>query len=279
MNLSKRRTPAGFTLVELLVVITIIAILVGLISVAAVNVLWNARQTRIKIELDGLDMALKAYKEKYGSYPPADLRTGDPTALAALRAHFAKAFPRYDITTTPNRLQTELAARVDTTKFDPARALVFWLSGFSPDVTDPIAGGGTRTPFFDFKSTRLVTVTGTTGAVYMPDGVNNAPFVYYDFRSYAAPGVYTYASSGAVTPYAVDSNNNGTYDSATETWANPDSFQIISAGQDATFGVAATSPPSTPKLYPTGTGYDPDGADNDNLTNFCDRSSLEAARP
>jgi hypothetical protein len=32
------------------------------------------------------------------------------------------------------------------------------------------------------------------------------------------------------------------------------------------------------KLYPTGTGYDPSGADDDNLTNFSDKQ-LGDAKP
>ena len=54
-------------------VITILAMLAALGTVGIMRALDTAKQTRIKIEIDNLDTALKAYKEKYGSYPPCDL--------------------------------------------------------------------------------------------------------------------------------------------------------------------------------------------------------------
>src|ERR1700677_2154910 len=64
---------SGFTLTEILVVIVIIAILAALITPALSAVLWSARQTKIKVEVDQLASAIEAYKAKYGSYPPANL--------------------------------------------------------------------------------------------------------------------------------------------------------------------------------------------------------------
>jgi prepilin-type N-terminal cleavage/methylation domain-containing protein len=60
----------GFTLVELLVVITIIGILASLITVAAVGALRKAHETRIKVEVDQIDSAIEEYKNKTTAYPP-----------------------------------------------------------------------------------------------------------------------------------------------------------------------------------------------------------------
>jgi prepilin-type N-terminal cleavage/methylation domain-containing protein len=49
---------SGFTLTELLVVITIIAILTSLITVAAVNALRTAKQARITMEMQLISNAL-----------------------------------------------------------------------------------------------------------------------------------------------------------------------------------------------------------------------------
>ncbi len=64
------RISLGFTLVEMLVVITIIGILASLATVAAYKALEAAKRARITAELANLDGAVKAYKEKFGDYPP-----------------------------------------------------------------------------------------------------------------------------------------------------------------------------------------------------------------
>src|SRR5687767_3618331 len=60
----------GFTLVELLVVITIIGILAGLITVAAVGALKKARETEVRTEINQIDSALMEYKNKTTAFPP-----------------------------------------------------------------------------------------------------------------------------------------------------------------------------------------------------------------
>ncbi len=89
-----------------------------------------------------------------------------------------------------------------------------------------------------------------------------------------------------MVPYFADVNGNGTIELG-ETFCKPQSFQIISAGQDgqvfgtSTSGLGSATVPSgeTYRLFPIGVGYDPAGTDNDNLTNFNERASLDAARP
>jgi prepilin-type N-terminal cleavage/methylation domain-containing protein len=59
MTSMKASTPrSAFTLTELLVVITIIAILTSLITVAAVNALRTAKQARITMEMQQISNAL-----------------------------------------------------------------------------------------------------------------------------------------------------------------------------------------------------------------------------
>src|SRR4249919_3937296 len=60
----------AFTLVELLVVITIIGILAALIVVAAVGALKKANETRTKAELNQMAGGVDEYKNKTTSYPP-----------------------------------------------------------------------------------------------------------------------------------------------------------------------------------------------------------------
>jgi prepilin-type N-terminal cleavage/methylation domain-containing protein len=211
----------AFTLTEILVAIAIIAVLVGLTSVAVVRALDTAKQTRIKTEVDALHAAFEAYKNKYGSYPPCDLRinprVNDPEdplynvpprfPNAALRRHVAQAFPKYRATDLGGDL---VGAGVDVYNFRPDQAVVFWLAGFNPDSAHPFEDLAnlrkqkkTTPPLFDFDPTRLKEV----GAPMPPDKVYRlsslayfapgtkfdedgrptiAPYVYFDSQSYGA---------------------------------------------------------------------------------------------
>src|SRR5690349_16705564 len=70
--------PLGFTLVELLVVITIIGILAALITTAAIGALKSSSRTRIKAELNQIAGGFEEYKNKTTAYPP-NCQTDDTT--------------------------------------------------------------------------------------------------------------------------------------------------------------------------------------------------------
>lgn len=218
---SRREKRSAFTLTELLVVIAIIAVLAAMVSVAVVRALDTAKQTRIKTEIDQIDMAMKAYREKYGSYPPSMFIGG----VNAFRAHIAQAFPRYANLSDNTKFFNDLkAAGIDTTTFRPDQALVFWLQGFSPDPANPfvtpnntptaVAGAQivngapvnptvkVAVPLFDFDATRLAAVDSDTpnpnnanGLIrsYFPQGVKadntGAPYLYWgsELTAYGNP--------------------------------------------------------------------------------------------
>lgn len=156
----------GFTLVEMLVVIAIIGMLASMVGVAAYVVLVRARVTAIAVELNQLDMACKAYKEKLGEYPPdfaglTFVSPGDTTlqnnvraiAQAAVLRHLARAFPRYQPGITTNATKSPLTGwagfvadvsngwGTDVTMLTPADALVFWLGGQPVFRTRTVANG------------------------------------------------------------------------------------------------------------------------------------------
>jgi prepilin-type N-terminal cleavage/methylation domain-containing protein len=329
----------AFTLTELLVVIAIIAVLAAMVSVGVMRALDTAKQTRIKTEVDQLDAAFKAYRDKYGSFPPSDL--SQMAGSSKLVQHLARAFPRY--TATGTMLRDELiAAGLDANSLRPDHALVFWLKGFSPDPAHPFVtvdgfqimnGAATTTkvqvtPLFDFDKTRLASVPATPTRMpsYFPQGTKadatGAPYIYWDSQSppagggavnppyplpptavmwnIAGPPMFNsviFPNAGGIRPYAFDADGNGSLDFDSDGvmdpgdgWANPDSFQIISAGLDGKYGSLTAARTDHARIYPTGipsrgasdpsvTTYDPLGGDDDNVTNFSPKARLGDAKP
>ena len=150
----------AFTLVELLVVITIIGILASLIVVAAMGALKHARQTQIKAELNQISDSLEHYKNEHTAYPPncqTDNGGGSPPetpldpnkVFSDLKRHIRQVAPRCQ---EPDDLLKAIAGiNVSDTASFPRKlaggltageAVVFWLGGFSSNEKYPISGEG-----------------------------------------------------------------------------------------------------------------------------------------
>src|SRR5262245_25208709 len=82
----------GFTLVEMLVVISIIAVLAALLLPAVNRVLVTGRNTAIAVEVNQLASAIEAYKQDKGDYPP-NFRD-----VSVVTRHIRKCYPKIDPT-------------------------------------------------------------------------------------------------------------------------------------------------------------------------------------
>jgi len=147
---------AAFTLVELLVVITIIAILSALILTAAGAARRAAFRARIKAEMTEMATGFEEYKNKITAYPPncqtdfgpehGPLDTLTKTQIYNdLKKHLSQAFPLHR---ESDALIKRLAG-LDTGSVQQlvggmraGEAAVFWLGGFSSDSKYPISGEG-----------------------------------------------------------------------------------------------------------------------------------------
>lgn len=69
---SMSRTGAGFTIVELLVVIVVIAVLASIVIVTYSGVSQRANETKLQSDLASINRQIEAYRASHGSYP-ADL--------------------------------------------------------------------------------------------------------------------------------------------------------------------------------------------------------------
>ncbi len=228
----RRALREAFTLVELLVVIVIIIILMGLLTPVLVQVMAKAREARITVEIGTLDMSMKAYKERYGQYPPSDFSNfSSPTGPIAL--HLAHCFPRCNVAQEVTAIPGNLS---------PAQALVFWLNGFYPDPEHPLTGTGTKTSFFPFETTRLITPSSTLAPsttivpVYVPADGLNIPYIYFASQNYATQVGQSGTQGDYCMPYVLD---NGPNVNPLNPYANPNSCQIISAGLDGNYGTTA----------------------------------------
>ena len=65
------RGPRGFTLVELMAVILILAVLIALLLPALSGALKTARNAAVGAEINQLAQALASFKARYGDYPPS----------------------------------------------------------------------------------------------------------------------------------------------------------------------------------------------------------------
>lgn len=271
-NIPSRRL--AFTLVELLIVIAIIALLIGLLVPALMNVRRNAQIAEISVDIREIDAALTAFKNKYGDYPPSRISlynsaagwNGDRRSKTIIR----KFWPQFDFTS--DGANGGSPARRD---LDGSECLLFFLAGvrdgdgkyigFSNNPARPfLATGQSRVdPFLsDIESTRIDTSDPDGDGFYVykdPVSTSTEPYVYYS--SYGGQGYdsadHTAYGSGKPVFY-----REGTAANAKR--LKPQSYQIISAGLDGRFGPGGAYTPDKSTVLP-GANRDDEA---DNVTNF-----------
>lgn len=273
-----RHRRAGFTLVELLVVVIIIGILAALL-IPTINAARNAgRRATIAMELSQLESAFEQYKTNNGNdYPP------DWSDTSFVVKHLGTAFNRHDRTAAATWINTENPSG-SAGKLDPAEAIVFWLSLVKKDSLRPLTSTSTsNNVYFDFRPERLKDSDGDGYNEYYPPGLESTPYVYFHNKTY---GVANYPNTTAYTGHSslVAMGQARPYGSHIQAmvfhWQDPTKFQIVSAGLDEQFGDAITPPAYkiTPGK-PTPSGANMTKGDFDNLTNFSKGKTLEDLAP
>ncbi len=286
----------GFTLVELLVVITIIGILAGLITAAALNARITAKNAAVTMELKQLEMACQMYKEKYGEYPPDFSGIGTTAGNAIISRHIARAFPRYTRDWKTDILDA-LATNSGITKLEeltPETALVFWLGGipdadgqlqgFAANPSNPFLKPGSGTgecasrirPFFDFDTNRISKdASGKLTYKYWPQNatgdMTTGAIVYFraENNNYTEDGT----TSGTIKSFnelvfpAADWKSKTT---SPYVWVNPKAIQIFSSGLDSVYTAPTDYSTDTkipvPLQFPNGDNYGNNTFDD--ITNF-----------
>ena len=253
----------------MLVVVAIIGILASLITAAAWRAIVMARNAAIKVEITKLDLAVKAFKEKFGDYPPD--------------FHDSAAVTRFIRRTFPNCPTSNYPTLTDTAKYNPFSALGFWLGGpagkgFSANSQNPFDTGLSTPyasrigPFYDFDISRFNQPTAATNpyCYFPPNVTNSAPYVYYRAAVNNAYDTTAYTSWSPATwvrplPYLQNSVH-----------INPKGYQILCAGRDGKYGTGTDYPSGTGTT--SGTAYSTDGTQYDDMSNFTD-GTMEQAMP
>ncbi len=93
--LSKER---GFTLAEVLVAVTIIALLLVVALMSVQGVKRKGRDTQRLSDMDQIALALRMYKDSYGTYPPSAV-DGNIGVLSILVPNFLPALPNDPLST------------------------------------------------------------------------------------------------------------------------------------------------------------------------------------
>jgi prepilin-type N-terminal cleavage/methylation domain-containing protein len=227
---------AGFTLVELLVVITIIGILASLITVAVFAALRSAREAEIQQECARLYGGFISFQEKFTALPP-DGNGGQ----RKMQRFVQKAFGRARQGTLPPGDVMEATT-------GPARSVVFWLSEVSTDERQPFRktggsmGGSTQSEdyykFYTFSDSRL-----RNGMYYPPnyEPGTDPPFLYFNWETY---GMASFRGPDGTTfkPYdrGQSTSQQGSKSGNNKSYAAPETCQIISAGLDKKLGTGGT---------------------------------------
>ncbi len=257
MNSQRLTGQRGFTLVELLVVITIIGILAAILVPTLNGVIRSTRESAIAAEIKKMEAALHDFKSTRGGYPP------DLTDRTSIWVFLNMRFQRHKENALPANV-----ARINTlvAQIDASEALVLWLRETKRNAEFPLTGAGQNYQPFDFDETRLIDFDGDGFFSYVPPSGPKTPYVYFESSTYASANALFDASpipegSGVARPYKADSlpaNPGGGFQ-------GEGTFQIICAGLDGHYGWANPAD-RTNKRYPSGTGYTPQ--DTDNITSY-----------
>lgn len=272
-----RRSRHGFTLIEMLVTMAIIAILVGITIPAVQKFREYGPRVQCRNDIAQITQAIEGYKTTYNVafLPSAFIAsadydnttiTGSETLLqkADSRKYYKSVWPRgyttYGVAPNPP-YGTGLATQPtqDNQKLDGSQCLVFFLNG--PKKTgfneqpQPFSSGGTKlflewpSGRYDSSGTRFTDPWGTP-YVYFTSKVGND----YNYNAMLYYGNSTGAYSG-VEPYK---------DVTGSKYLNSHSYQIISAGKNKVFGPGGAWTPGSGAYAFLGNG-------SDDLSNFATR--------
>lgn len=123
MKMPTRRGSAGFTLIEVITVITIILILAGLVVSGAGFVKDRQANEKARVQIALISKAVEEYKLDVGSYPPTDdSADGSGQSKILFKALYYEAL-------------SDTTKKLYLAELDPAVGKQKWTSGTASDAT------------------------------------------------------------------------------------------------------------------------------------------------
>jgi len=148
LDIRKQKISLGFTLVELLVVISIIGLLVGLLAAGIPLAIEKGMTAKAKGETTAIVAAIKAYKQEYGRFP------GNPSVTNRL---FSASNTNSPIKDLMKVLGGDSTVTLDGEIANPKGVRFF--EGAKTDGTMPDPWGGQYLVLVDSSETGSVTYT------------------------------------------------------------------------------------------------------------------------
>ena len=227
----------GFTVVEVLVAITIIAILAAILTPVVGSALRRANEFAIESEMSQLDLAIEHFKSDNGFYPPSFQRL---SGASALMPYLNRIAPNHGYSLSD--LEDWWTSIGSSIQSKPGADLVFWLSGIAKNKQYPLGDTTTgwlpghsaypgdaieRNAYFEFSVDRLDTPTAVATSYIQARGPEE-PYRYIDAGSYGANDVTVpLATFHGYHVISRDQQGNDIRE-----FFNPKSFQLVGFGLD-----------------------------------------------
>ena len=274
-----RSSRRGFTLVELLVVITIIAVLAALGTAAYQRVRVAGKRTATVSDINNMNVAITKFKQDFGFNPPQSFTfpsTPTDPGVALLQRMFRSYPASYTVAGPAMKpLVFMNLGNVNGKTISGSQCLLFFLGGPSGqgfDSTGPYDPAGTakKGPYMDFDINRISSVANTNQQLNDYLDTWGTPYAYF---STGSSDGYDERANAFLTIGGV---NIRPFKDAANKWVNSGGVQIISAGPNQIHGIGSvwiapsgSTPAVTKSWIPEQSlGYGPGDPGEDDIGNF-----------